>query len=98
MIATIEERYDSMANFLFNEGWRSSDWMEIKARYDISDEETDAICERLAVLQIKRAKAVLEAKAKRLEDDYEEDESESFLTDEEKADLWDTEANWIDRV
>lgn len=56
MLATIEERYDSMANFLFGEGWRSGDWMEIKARYDISDEETDAICERLAVLAIKRAK------------------------------------------
>lgn len=40
--------YDTMAASLYDGGWRAEDRDDIKDEYDLTDEQTEKICERLA--------------------------------------------------
>lgn len=42
--------YDT-ADSLYQGGWRSADREEIMAEYDLTEEETDLICERLEIYE-----------------------------------------------
>lgn len=42
-----EEHIEDCAAALYNEGWRNTDRDEIQEEYDMDDEWTDAICEKL---------------------------------------------------
>ena len=42
--------YDT-ADSLYQGGWRAADREEIMAEYDLTEEETDLICERLEIYE-----------------------------------------------
>lgn len=47
-VKDVIEDYDQVAASLYDGGWRAADRDDIKNEYDLTDEQTDKICEKLA--------------------------------------------------
>jgi len=44
-------KIQSIASSLFDGGWRSSDREQIQAEYELTDDETDSICQELEAME-----------------------------------------------